>query len=84
MFVEYYVKYTELVRFSAYAFTGWLASWIIFFIMLPFMATYFGKIKGASFNYAFSWVSMVLIIIGLELGGSDQQAKFLKHFTKTT
>ena len=39
-----------------------------FFIMLPFMARTYGKIRGASLNYGFSWVSMIAIILGLEFG----------------
>jgi hypothetical protein len=30
------------------------------------MANYYGKIRGASLNYAFSWFSMIAIILGLE------------------
>lgn len=63
---EIYVKYDEIIRLSAYAFTGWFLSWVLFFIMLPFMANYYGKIRGASLNYAFSWFSMIAIILGLE------------------
>lgn len=63
---EIYVKYDEIIRLSAYAFTGWFLSWVLFFIMLPFMASYYGKIRGASLNYAFSWFSMIAIILGLE------------------
>ncbi len=40
----------------------------LFFIMLPFMIKYYGKIKGASYNYGFSWFSMVAIILGIEFG----------------
>jgi hypothetical protein len=65
---ELYIKYDNIVKYSAYAFTGWGLSWILFFIMLPFMIRYYGKIKGASYNYAFSWFSMVAIILGLEFG----------------
>jgi len=32
---EFYQKYDELVRYSAYAFTGWFLSWVLFFVMLP-------------------------------------------------
>ena len=70
--VEYlrglYNKYDNLIKYSVYAFTGWLLSWILFFIMLPFMIRYYGKIKGASLNYGFSWFSMIAIILGLEFG----------------
>jgi hypothetical protein len=65
---ELYIKYDNVVKYSAYAFTGWFLSWILFFIMLPFMIRYFGNIKGASYNYGFSWFSMVAIILGLEFG----------------
>ena len=63
---DLYQKYDELIRFSAYAFSGWAISWVLFFVMLPFMIRYYGKIRGASMNYAFSWVSMFAIILGLE------------------
>jgi hypothetical protein len=36
--------------------------------MLPFMIRYYGKVKGASLNYGFSWFSMIAIILGLEFG----------------
>ena len=65
---EFYQKYDEIVRLSAYAFTGWFLSWVLFFIMLPFMVRSYGKIRGASLNYGFSWVSMIAIILGLEFG----------------
>jgi hypothetical protein len=65
---ELYIKYDNVVKYSTYAFTGWFLSWILFFIMLPFMIRYFGNIKGASYNYGFSWFSMVAIILGLEFG----------------
>jgi len=63
---QLYHKYDEIIRFSAYAFTGWFLSWVLFFIMLPLMARAYGKIRGASLNYAFSWFSMIAIILGLE------------------
>ena len=63
---ELYTKYDEIIKYSAYAFTGWFLSWVLFFIMLPFMVRYYGKIRGASLNYGFSWFSMVAIILGLE------------------
>ena len=72
-----FTKYNELIYFSAYAFTGWLASWILFFIMLPCMVRFFGKVKGVSFNYAFSWASMILIILGLEVRSGNSE--ILKH-----
>lgn len=65
---EFYQKYDEIVRLSAYAFAGWFLSWVLFFIMLPFMIQYYGKIKGTSLNYGFSWFSMIAIILGLEFG----------------
>ena len=65
---EIYTKYNEIIKYSAYAFTGWFLSWVLFFIMLPFMIRYYGKIRGASLNYGFSWFSMVAIILGLEFG----------------
>jgi hypothetical protein len=63
---EIYSKYHNLIEYSEYAFTGWALSWILFFIMLPFMIHFFGKVKGAVVNYGFSWISMVIIILGLE------------------
>jgi hypothetical protein len=63
---EMYSKYHNLIEYSEYAFTGWAISWILFFIMLPFMIHFFGKVKGAVVNYGFSWISMVIIILGLE------------------
>ena len=64
---EFYQKYDEIVKYSAYAFAGWFLSWVLFFIMLPFMTRAYGKIRGASLNYGFSWFSMIAIILGLEL-----------------
>lgn len=61
-----YSKYDEIIRYSVYAFTGWFLSWVLFFIMLPFMVRAYGKIRGASLNYGFSWFSMIAIILGLE------------------
>ena len=63
---ELYSKYNNIIKYSEYAFTGWFLSWILFFIMLPFMIHFFGKVKGAFLNYGFSWISMVIIILGLE------------------
>ena len=63
---EIYSKYHNLIEYSEYAFTGWILSWILFFIMLPIMIHFFGKVKGAVVNYGFSWISMVIIILGLE------------------
>ena len=64
--LQIYHKYDEIIRFSVYAFTGWFLSWVLFFIMLPLMMRVYGKIRGASLNYAFSWFSMIAIILGLE------------------
>ena len=63
---QFYHKYDEIIRFSTYAFAGWFLSWVLFFIMLPFMVQTYGKIRGASLNYGFSWFSMIAIILGLE------------------
>lgn len=60
---ELYNKYETIIKYSTYAFTGWFLSWVLFFIMLPGMISYFGKVKGAFLNYIFSWISMVVIII---------------------
>jgi len=30
------------------------------------MIHFFGKVKGVFLNYGFSWISMVIIILGLE------------------
>jgi hypothetical protein len=68
---ELYIKYEKIIKYSTYAFTGWVLSWILFFIMLPVMIHYFGKVKGALLNYAFSWISMIIIIIILTIGLSD-------------
>ena len=62
-----YEKYETIIKYSTYAFAGWGLSWILFFIMLPGMIRYFGKVKGTFLNYAFSWVSMFVIIISLSL-----------------
>ena len=60
---DLYVKYESIIKYSTYAFAGWALSWILFFIMLPLMIRYFGKVKGALLNYMFSWISMFIIII---------------------
>ena len=60
--------FQELIEFSAYAFTGWVVSWVVFFILLPFMIRVFGKARGAAVNYGLSWVVMVVVILGLEFG----------------
>ncbi len=75
--------YRYVIQFSAYAFTGWLSSWILFFIIIPFMVQCFGKVKGVAFNYAFSWVSMIIIILGLEFWISGKNSEVLKHITST-
>ncbi len=64
---ELYMKYETIIKYSTYAFTGWFLSWVLFFIMLPGMIHYFGKVKGAFFNYVFSWISMFVIIIALSI-----------------
>ena len=64
---ELYEKYETIIKYSTYAFTGWVLSWGLFFIMLPGMIRYFGKIKGTFLNYAFSWISLFVIIISLSL-----------------
>ena len=58
----------ELIEFSAYAFTAWVVSWVIFFILLPFMTGALGKARGAAVNYGLSWFVMVAVILGLEFG----------------
>jgi hypothetical protein len=60
---ELYNKYETIIKYSTFAFAGWFLSWVLFFIMLPGMIRYFGKAKGAFLNYAFSWISMIIIII---------------------
>lgn len=64
---ELYVKYESIVKYSTYAFAGWVLSWILFFIMLPLMIHYFGKVKGAFLNYVFSWISLFIITIILSI-----------------
>jgi hypothetical protein len=64
---ELYTKYEKIIKYSTYAFSGWFLSWVLFFIMLPSMISYFGKVKGAFLNYAFSWISMILFIIILSV-----------------
>ena len=53
---DIYTEYNNVVKYSEYALTGWASSWILFFIMLPYMIRLFGKVKGAFFNYCFSWL----------------------------
>lgn len=62
---EMYNKYEPVVKYSTYAFAGWFLSWILFFIMVPVMFRYFGKVRGAFLNYIFSWISMFFIIVAL-------------------
>lgn len=76
---ELYVKYETIIKYSTYAFTGWVLSWALFFIMLPVMINYFGKVKGALLNYAFSWISMFIIIIILTIVLSDTKNKQKKN-----
>jgi hypothetical protein len=76
-------NYRYVIQFSAYAFTGWLSSWILFFIIIPFMVQCFGKVKGMAFNYAFSWASMIIIILGLEFWFGGKNSEILKHITST-
>jgi ABC-type multidrug transport system permease subunit len=64
---EMYSKYDKIIKYSTYAFAGWFLSWVLFFIMLPSMIGYFGKVKGAFLNYALSWISMILFIIILSI-----------------
>ena len=64
---ELYNKYETIIKYSTYAFAGWFLSWVLFFIMLPGMVRYFGKVKGTFLNYAFSWISMFVIIIVLSI-----------------
>ena len=64
---ELYNKYETIIKYSTFAFAGWFLSWVLFFIMLPGMIDYFGKAKGTFLNYAFSWISMFVIIIVLSI-----------------
>jgi hypothetical protein len=54
------------IELSAYAFVGWLVSWIIFFIMLPITAHFIGKARAVTLCYALTWPIMIAIILGLE------------------
>ena len=56
----------KLVKYSSYAVIAWAISWGIFFLMLPFMVKMFGKARGGALNYAFSWITLPLIVIALE------------------
>ena len=64
---ELYNKYDKIIKYSTYAFSGWVLSWGLFFIMLPTMIRYFGKVKGAFVNYILSWISMVIFIVLLSI-----------------
>jgi len=68
---EIYDKYDTIIKYSTYAFAGWVLSWCLFFIMLPLMIRYFGKVKGSLLNYMFSWISMFIIIIILTILSKD-------------
>ena len=67
MITELYAKYDTIIKYSKYAFAGWVLSWGLFLIMLPLMIRYFGKVKGSLLNYMFSWISMFIIIIILTI-----------------
>ncbi len=56
----------KVLKYSSYAVIAWALSWVIFFIMLPFMVKAFGKVRGGALNYALSWITMPIIILGLE------------------
>ena len=64
---ELYNKYETIIQYSTYAFAGWVLSWGLFFIMLPLMIRYFGKVKGAFVNYILSWISMIIFIVLLSI-----------------
>jgi hypothetical protein len=68
---ELYNKYETIIKYSTYTFTGWVLSWVLFFIMLPGMISYFGKVKGSFLNYIFSWILMFIIIIILSISKID-------------
>ena len=70
---EMYTKYEKIIKYSTYALTGWFLSWVLFFIMLPSMIDYFGKVKGAFMNYVFSWISMIFFIIILTISLKGDQ-----------
>lgn len=63
---ELYYEYETIIKYSSFAFAGWFLSWVLFFIMFPGMISIFGKVKGAFLNYAFSWISMFVIIVIFE------------------
>jgi hypothetical protein len=62
MIKELYAKYDTIIKYSKYAFAGWVLSWGLFIIMLTLMIRYFVKVKGTLFNYVFSWISLFIII----------------------
>lgn len=74
---ELYHKYEAIVKYSVYAFAGWFLSWVLFFIMLPGMIRYFGKVKGTFLNYIFSWISLfiIIIILSISINGSIEVDK---------
>jgi hypothetical protein len=74
---ELYNKYETIVKYSTFAFAGWFLSWVLFFIMLPGMIDYFGKAKGTFLNYAFSWISMfvIIIVLSIAINGSIEVVK---------
>lgn len=74
---EMYNNYETIVKYSTFAFAGWFLSWVLFFIMLPGMVGYFGKAKGTFLNYAFSWISMfvIIIVLSITINGSIEIVK---------
>jgi len=74
---ELYHKYETIIKYSTFAFAGWFLSWVLFFIMLPGMIDYFGKAKGTFLNYAFSWISMfvIIIVLSIAINGSIEVVK---------
>ena len=64
---EMYDKYETIIKYSTYAFAGWVLSWVLFCMMLPLMVGYFGKVKGAFVNYILSWISMIIFILLLSI-----------------
>ena len=74
---ELYNKYETIIKYSTFAFAGWFLSWVLFFIMLPGMIGYFGKVNGAFLNYAFSWISMfvIIIVLSISINGSIEVVK---------
>jgi hypothetical protein len=64
---QLYVEYETIIKYSTFAFSGWALSWVLFFFSLGVMIHYFGKVTGTLLNYAFSWISMFMIIIILTI-----------------